>query len=710
MLRSFAAFVFVIAGLIVVPGVASAGSTTWQAPQRLGADLDQSLRVSAANEAGAAVSIWSDYAQQGIFASYRSATGAWSPPEVAAAEAVDDRHVAASIAADGVVTLVYKGGCGPCGMRVRRRAANGTWSAATELEDFDPLGELVGNRYKDVTAPAVASGPGGRVTAVWSVGAQDVKQQVIRTSTFEDGSWSAAETISGDLHADDDTRRVYEHRAASRVAFDPAGRTLVLWTHSFEDVDARDDWAKNMVHFETAGRAAGSDAFVRGADVAARTATEQIAEVQMDMADDGVATFVWSSWQTPFDGTSVHARRRSAAGVLGAVTPVVSADGTSYDHLNPKLAVTPDGDATASWTRSALFPTTAVPDDVLTRTWNADGSWQPSQVAGTGLTTEAVDVAAGRDGTIAVAWQRSRGARSEVRGFVRLRRPDGTWADAVTLAGPDAQRSLDPFVAVEGDGDALAIWRSQSFDDATFTQTDFVEAMATGSAPPDTPGPQTTTTTPDPPLVDAPPFIPQAPREYSEIRPLTPAEMALRDLAAPAAGAVKAAPKVVKASTLLQGKLDLTVKPTTPNIDVRGAFTLRPAGLISDNGLGLISDNGLGIIGSAAGNIIGTACCNLIGTAAGNIISQNHANRAGPVARSAATLKLTVLAKARRYFATPKAGKLRLKVGRKGRAAIRRALRKPGRQTIKMLYLVGLTERGSAKPTVFSARLIKLRE
>ena len=42
----------------------------------------------------------------------------------------------------------------------------------------------------------------------------------------------------------------------------------MLWTHAFEDIDARDDWAKNMVHFETAARAADATAFVRGAEVA----------------------------------------------------------------------------------------------------------------------------------------------------------------------------------------------------------------------------------------------------------------------------------------------------------------------------------------------------------------------------------------------------------------------------------------------------------
>ncbi|MEA2461956.1 MAG: serralysin, partial [Actinomycetota bacterium] len=703
-------------------------------------------------------------------------------------------EVAVAIAADGVVTMVYKGGCGPCGMRVRQRAVGGTWSPAVELEDFDPLGELEGNQYKDVSAPAVASGPGGRVTATWSVGAQNVRQQVIRTSTLEDGSWSPAQTISGDLHPDDDARIVFEHRYASQIAFDATGRTLVLWTHSFEDTGARDDWSKNMVHFETAARAADATAFVDGAEIARRTATEFVAEVQLGMAEDGVATFVWNSWQSPdFDGTSVHARRRAATGELGAVTPVVSAGGTSFDHLNPKLAVTPGGEATVLWTRSALFPTTAVADDVLTRTWSADNSWEQPDVVGTGLTTEAVDVAAGRDRTVAVSWQRFRGTRSEVRGYARLRRPDGTWADTVTLAGPDAQRSLDPFVAVEGDGDALAIWRSQSFNDSTSTQTDFVETMATGSPPPDTQGPQITIATPaigqrftqnaqvtadfactddvhlqqcqgtvadgasldtgtigqhaftvvatdgaghettrthgyfvdapasnEPPIVGDPfpgsaPVISQPPPEYREIRPLTPAQIALRNSAAPAVGAVKAAPKVVKASTLLNGKLVLTVKPTIPNIDVRGAFTLKPTRLISDNGLGLISDNGLGIIGPAAANIIGTACCNLIGAGSGNIISQNHANltartSANVGARSAASVKLTVLAKATKSFTAPKAGKLRLKVNRKGRAALRRAFRKRGKQTITILYMVGFTERGSTNPTVVTARQIKLRE
>lgn len=665
--------------------------------------------------------------------------------------------------------------------------------------DFDPLGEFNGNKFEYVESPAVAAGPDGRLTAVWSAGNRDLRQQVIRTSTLDNGAWSAAETISGDFRPYDPNRRVFEHRFASQVAFDSAGRTLVLWTHSFEDVDDRTDWEKNMVYFETSTRAAGATAFAPGEEIARRTATEQPTRVQMGMAEDGVATFSWGSFPTTGDGTtgeSVRARRRAASGALGAITPLVSPDGT-YNHLDPKIAVTPGGDATMVWTRSERFPTASVPDDVLARTWNADGTWaQPQpEVVGAGLSTEAVDVAAGRDKTVAVAWQRYRGDRSQLRGFVRLRRPDGAWADAVTLT-PEGQGSQDPFVAVEGDGDALAIWRSRSFNDATFTQTDFVETMATGTPPPPPPppAPQVVIDTPSLSLqtfqqgqrvtasysctnhtscvgpvasgalldtstigrkafevvarnaagneerrthfydvvarsAGPPPPSPtpdQSPPSSRTPDQPTPTRIALERLSVPVVDAVKAAPSKVKASTLLKGKLDLSVKPLTPNVDVRGGLTLIPPGLglISDNGLGLISDNGLGIIGRASSNIVSRDGAGIITQNGGNIVSRDGAgliNRSGGAltgsaagnttrsrARSAAKLK--VLARGAKYFGAPAAGNLRLKVGKKGRASLRRAFRKPGRQTIKIIYMVGFTERGSGLPTVFTARVIKLRE
>lgn len=490
----------VLVALALAPGVTSAGSTAWQAPERLGSGLDQSLHVSAANESGQAVAIWEDYEKQGVFASYRSAAGVWGGPELAAPDTVDYRHMAVTIDADGVVTLVYKGGCTACGMRARQRAVDGTWSSATELEDFDPRGALAGNTYEDVQSPAVAAGPDGRVTAVWSVGGQGVRQQVIRTSTLEAGTWSTAQLLSDGLHADDNSRIVYEHRAGARIALDGAGRTVVLWNHSFEDTGARGDWTKNMVHLETSARAPAAAAFVRGAEVARRTADETPMEAQLAMAEDGVATFTWTSVPSTAGASaggrsSLRARRRSAAGALGDVATVNGSDfSADTADSSPLIAVTPGGDATIVWTRSDAAVGAA--DKVLVRTWNAAGSWERQDEVAAGVATEAVDVAAGRDKTVAVSWQRVRGDRSERRAAARLRRPDGTWAAPVTLGGPDAQTSLDPFVAVEGNGDALAIWRSQSFNDSTFTQTDFVETMSTRASPPDTESPRIVIGTP----------------------------------------------------------------------------------------------------------------------------------------------------------------------------------------------------------------------
>ncbi|MEA2249636.1 MAG: hypothetical protein QOH46_4165, partial [Solirubrobacteraceae bacterium] len=337
----------VLFALAAAPAVTSASSTTWQAPTRLGGDLDQSLQVSAANEDGAAVAIWEDYAEQGIFASYRSASGAWGGPELAEPGGVQTGHKAVAIDAQGAVTLVYRT-CETCGIRARRRAVDGTWSEPAELEDFDPLGESQGNLYARPTSPDVAVAPDGRATAVWSIGGQGTRQEVIRTSTYENGAWSPAELLSGGLHAEGDDR-VYEHRSVPQVAFDASGRTLVAWTRAFEDIDDRSDWQRNMVYIETGSRAADADAFAPGAEVTRRTATETPSDMRMAVSDAGVATFVWAALATT--GAELRARRRSAAGVMGDVG-IVNGGATEgqHDHQMPAVAVTPGGDATIVWT------------------------------------------------------------------------------------------------------------------------------------------------------------------------------------------------------------------------------------------------------------------------------------------------------------------------------------------------------------------------
>jgi hypothetical protein len=685
------------------------------------------------------------------------------------------------------VTLVYRT-CETCGIRARRRAVDGTWSEPAELEDFDPLGESQGDLYARPTSPDVAVAPDGRATAVWSIGGQGTRQDVIRTSTYENGAWSPAELLSGGLHAEGDDR-VYEHRSVPQVAFDASGRTLVAWTRAFEDIDDRSDWQRNMVYIETGSRAADADAFAPGAEVTRRTATETPSDMRMAVSDAGVATFVWAALATT--GAELRARRRSAAGVMGDVG-IVNGGATEgqHDHQMPAVAVTPGGDATIVWTHVTQNLMEAVPSEVLARTWEAEGSWGAQALVASAVGAESRDVAAGDDGTVAVSWQRQQS--NDLRAAVRLRSSDGTWADNVVLGGQDAQRSLDPFVAVKADGDALAIWRSQRVDG--FTQTDWVETMATGEAPVDAEAPQITIATPaigqhfaqgaqvtvdfgctddvqvtqcqgtvadganldtstvgqhdftvvakdgaehettrthgyfvDAPAAHDPaddrpaeqqpvPFVPQAPQRYHELRPQVPdppkpvqqtrAQAALGKFNGQVIAAGKAAPATVKGSALLGGKLDLSVKPLVPNVDVRGGFA------VASGGGNLLSENGLKLLARSVANVVAAGGGNVVAAGGGNVVAAGGANLFGPRAFAAAKRKpnLTVLAQGARFFAKPKAGKIRLKVSAKGRSMLRRAFRKPGRQTVTVMYLVGFTERGSGLPTVFTAREIKVRE
>lgn len=218
------------------------------------------------------------------------------------------------------------------------------------------------------------------------------------------------------------------------------------------------------------------------------------------------------------------------------------------------------------------------------------------------------------------------------------------------------------------------------------------------------------------------------PTQYHELSPEnrpqptqpTPAQVALTRLDGQVDLAGTAAPSTIKGKALLTGKIDLSFKPLTPNIDIRAGFVIAPGGanvvaggglnLISDNGLGVVAAGGLNVIAPGGANVVAAGGLNLIGPAAGNLVARPSS--VGPVAVAAAKRKqkALILAKGSKFFATPKAGKVRLKLTKNGRAALRKAFAKRGRQSVAVIYLVGYTERGSNLPTVVTARQIKVRE
>jgi hypothetical protein len=307
----------VVAALVALPGAASAGSTTWQDPVRLGGERDMSLEVSAANAAGAAVVIWRDYQATGLFASYRSASGQWGEPELVDPHGNRPGHAAVAVDAQGVATIVYSR-CDGCGMRARRRAVDGTWSADVVLDDLGTPDQDLQRPYASADAPQVAVGPDGRVTAVWVSRTRSYKQHSVRTSTFGGGQWSAVQTVSDGLHTE--TFYVYETRQAT-VDVDEDGRAVIAWLFERKDGDNH-GWSDNPASVRIAVRAADATAFGPDIVLDERTASSRPGMPEVGLVD-GVATVAWPT--DLYNGEAIYqsevrARRYSVGSGLGPVT------------------------------------------------------------------------------------------------------------------------------------------------------------------------------------------------------------------------------------------------------------------------------------------------------------------------------------------------------------------------------------------------------
>jgi hypothetical protein len=490
-------------------------------------------------------------------------------------------------------------------------------------------------------------------------------------------------------------------------------------------------------------------------EVAALDAVDFHAVSGLELATNGADTVLaWAADEFGPQGADLRTAERAAGATGWTVRDAatgLSWPSQNHEMVNPVAAVGPAGDTVVAW---------VAPHDE-TVPWNEQRlvPWSVQRPAGEAWTPAArlpvpaedqesgfPRVAVGADGTLHAVWNEYLADSMRVAYTTTEPLPPDTATPDVTITTPAIGQRFVRGAEVDADyactdETALAscigtVPDGGRLDTSTVGQHAFT-VVATDAA-----GHQTSRTHGY--VVDAPadsgagtpagdqpggttsaPVVPQPPQSYHEIKPRTstPPQKTSTQLAqlkfdTPAVGAVKAAPAKVKGSALLGGKVNLPIKPLTPNVDVRGGFVVAggSANLISDNGLGLISDNGLGLLGAAGGNLLGPAGGNLIGPAGGNLLGAAGGNllgaAGGNLARAAAKRKpkLTVLAKGAKFFPTPKAGTLRLKVGKAGRAALRRAFRKRGKQTLKVTYVVGFTERGSGLPTVVTARRITIRE
>ena len=165
----------------------------------------------------------------------------------------------------------------------------------------------------------------------------------------------------------------------------------------------------------------------------------------MDSAGNALA--VWSR----FDGTNhrVEARSLAASGTLGPIQTLVDSETAASA---PQVAMNATGDAVVVWSRFV-----GSYSSVQIRGRSASGALTATQtLSAAGQSADSAQVAIDPQGNAVVVWRRFDGVNHRIQ--MRVRSASGELSATRTLSAA-GQSADSPQVAVDPDGNAVAVWR-----------------------------------------------------------------------------------------------------------------------------------------------------------------------------------------------------------------------------------------------------------
>lgn len=420
-MRARCSFALGVVVLAVSAGTAGA-APTWLPPADLSAGtlkVQDSVQI-ALDGAGDATAVWhrADDDTDLVVAASRPAGGAWSPPVglSTAGERAANPRLAVNAAGDAVAVWEWASGASTL-VQAASRPAGGTWGAPVHL-----------TAAGQSAAPQVALDAAGNAVAAWS---RENGSAIRVRSRTAGGVWQPAVDISaGGTGA-----------GSPRVALGADGETIAAWTVV--------DGATRVLVAATKPPGGVWQAPARISPPGVRVVS---AEVALDAA--GGATAVW---QTSAGGSAfpIHAAHRPAGGSWEAPAQLTGAGWSTVSA--PRLAVNAAGDAVAGWGGVGFGRNVA---QAATRP--AGGSWQPAaDLSSTGRAAYEAAVAIDPGGAATAAWLEQDGP-SGYDVAAASRPAGGTWLAPVELAPADplgnASPYVDPQVAVDAAGDAVALW------------------------------------------------------------------------------------------------------------------------------------------------------------------------------------------------------------------------------------------------------------
>jgi hypothetical protein len=298
-----------------------------------------------------------------------------------------------------------------------RYTAGVGWGTAQRIETDD-----AGNANN----PQLAIDASGNALAVW---AQDdgTRANIVANRYDAVTGWGTATLIEHDDTAD---------ASIPRIAFGANGDAVAVWAQS-------DGTRANVV----------SNRYTAGAGWGTATLVEadpgDVYDPDVAVDRNGNAVAVWAQ----FDGTHTNlVVNRTSAGVWGAAAPITD----TVNAFAPQVAIDRQGNAMAIWVQQ---------DGAAYDTWAArctGGSWgTPTLLAPNSSSPQVAFDPSGN--ALAVGYQDD-GTRTNI--WASRFDAHAGWAPALLLESGDAGSALDPQVAIDANGNALAVW-TQS-DGATY--------------------------------------------------------------------------------------------------------------------------------------------------------------------------------------------------------------------------------------------------
>ncbi|WP_199548301.1 VCBS repeat-containing protein [Streptomyces sp. N35] len=398
----------------------------WEVPKQLSpSDSGTYAEEILTLKDGSTVLVWQQLhggASSDLMASVRTAgSEVWgAPQEIAQVASAHSPQAAVTAAPDGSVTVAWVDRGGSNAVRASTLAAGtSTWSTPVELGPVTvEVGEI-----------RLASGPNGRIVAVWTSQEYQSRDVYFAERDPADGSWSPPTRFGSGAKG--------VNKSHPGVGITEDGAVSIVWQES----------NGSSLELQETSRAAGAEQWTEPRTIS--SPGKRASAPQLVVAPDGAFALAWWEQGPDTDAALLFARRSAGSAEWGTPETVVS--GRAFVGRISRPLFGPQGDITVVWVDGELPANQGL--RAVTR--SSSGTWGTTTTVANGPLSLTSDAVIGADGTVQVGWGQDVG---DDQAFTTAARVNGVWGAPKTLAANPGYQA-EGVVTVAANGEATAVWK-----------------------------------------------------------------------------------------------------------------------------------------------------------------------------------------------------------------------------------------------------------